>query len=149
VDAAITELQEATGGRADRLADAAGILIGARPDRAEETFGWPTKAVAGALCIAAGGDLTRLEEWNTPPLLQRPVDSYWSITALAESTIGQIKAELVTPRRPWWTVEHLVVDDIGADLFYDIEHGGRQEGAHDRTCQGHLAGCRGCELNLA
>jgi hypothetical protein len=28
-----------------------------------ETFGWPTHAVAGALCIAAGADLTTLDHW--------------------------------------------------------------------------------------
>jgi hypothetical protein len=65
VDAAVAELREIAGGRTDLLAEAAGILIGARPPRAEETFGWPTQAVAGALCIAAGVDLTKLHDWIT------------------------------------------------------------------------------------
>jgi hypothetical protein len=65
VDAAIKELQEIAGGRSDLLAETAGILIGARPPRADETFAWPTKALAGGLRIAAGADLTKLHDWIT------------------------------------------------------------------------------------
>jgi hypothetical protein len=68
VDAAIKEPREIAGGRTDLLAHSAGILIGSRPPRAEETFGWPTKAVAGALCIADGADLTKLDHWITVAL---------------------------------------------------------------------------------
>jgi hypothetical protein len=63
VEAAIKELQEIAGGRTDLMAHTAGLLIGARPPRAEEIHMWPRQAVAGCLLIAAGADLTKIEEW--------------------------------------------------------------------------------------
>jgi hypothetical protein len=61
VEAAVTELREIANGRADLLAERAGITLGfyARENRDE----WPHKALAAALLIAAGADLTRLTEW--------------------------------------------------------------------------------------
>ena len=61
VDAAVTELQEIANGRGDLLAERAGITLGfyARENRDE----WSRKALAAALFIAAGADLTRLTEW--------------------------------------------------------------------------------------
>jgi hypothetical protein len=61
VEAAVTELREIANGRADLLAERAGVTLGfyARENRDE----WPCKALAAALLIAAGADLTRLTEW--------------------------------------------------------------------------------------
>jgi hypothetical protein len=61
VDAAVAELREIADGRGDLLAERAGITLGfyARESRDE----WQSKALAAALCIAAGADLTRLAEW--------------------------------------------------------------------------------------
>jgi hypothetical protein len=60
VEAAVTELREIADGRADLLAERAGITLGfyARENRDE----WQRKALQAALCIAAGADLTRLTE---------------------------------------------------------------------------------------
>jgi hypothetical protein len=61
VEAAVTELREIANGRADLLAERAGITLGfyARENRDE----WQSKALQAALLIAAGADLTRLAEW--------------------------------------------------------------------------------------
>jgi hypothetical protein len=61
VDAAVAELREIADGRADLLAERAGITLGfyACENRDE----WPRKALEAALCIAAGADLARLTEW--------------------------------------------------------------------------------------
>jgi hypothetical protein len=61
VEAAVAELREIANGRGDLLAERAGITLGfyARENRDE----WPRKALAAALLIAAGADLTRLTEW--------------------------------------------------------------------------------------
>jgi hypothetical protein len=61
VEAAVTELREIADGRADLLAERAGITLGfyARANRDE----WQSKALQAALLIAAGADLTRLTEW--------------------------------------------------------------------------------------
>ena len=61
VEAAVTELREIASGRGDLLAERAGITLGfyARDNRDE----WQSKALAAALLIAAGADLTRLTEW--------------------------------------------------------------------------------------
>jgi hypothetical protein len=61
VEAAVTELREIANGRGDLLAERAGVTLGfnARESRDE----WPRKAIAAALLIAAGADLTRLAEW--------------------------------------------------------------------------------------
>jgi hypothetical protein len=61
VEAAVTELREIANGRADLLAERAGITLGiyARENRDE----WQRKALEAALLIAAGADLTRLTEW--------------------------------------------------------------------------------------
>jgi hypothetical protein len=63
VDAALAELREVANGRADLLAERAGVTLGfyARESRDE----WQRKALAAALLIAAGADLTRLTEWIT------------------------------------------------------------------------------------
>jgi hypothetical protein len=49
-------------GRTNFLAEAAGLLIGFRRLGGEQLDGWPTKAVAGALLIAAGADVTVIGE---------------------------------------------------------------------------------------
>jgi hypothetical protein len=61
VEAAVAELRELADGRGDLLAERAGVTLGfyARENRTE----WPRKALAAALLIAAGADLTRLTEW--------------------------------------------------------------------------------------
>jgi hypothetical protein len=61
VDAAVTELQEIANGRGDLLAERAGITLGfyACENRDE----WARRALAAALLVAAGADLTRLTEW--------------------------------------------------------------------------------------
>jgi hypothetical protein len=61
VEAAVTELREIANGRADLLAERAGITLGfyAHENRDE----WQRKALEAASCIAAGADLTRLTEW--------------------------------------------------------------------------------------
>jgi hypothetical protein len=61
VGAAVAELREIANGRGDLLAERAGVTLGfyARENRDE----WPRKALAAALLIAAGADLTRLMEW--------------------------------------------------------------------------------------
>jgi hypothetical protein len=61
VEAAVTELREIANGRADLLAERAGITLGfyARDNRDE----WRRRALEAALLIAAGADLTRLTEW--------------------------------------------------------------------------------------
>jgi hypothetical protein len=61
VEAAVTELREIANGRGDLLAERAGVTLGfyARENRDE----WARKALAAALLIAAGADLTRLMEW--------------------------------------------------------------------------------------
>ena len=61
VETAVTELREIANGRADLLAERAGITLGfyARENRDE----WPHKALAAALLIAARADLTKLMEW--------------------------------------------------------------------------------------
>lgn len=61
VEAAVAELREIAQGRADLLAQQAGLTIGyyARDNRDE----WSRKALQAALLIAAGADLTRLTEW--------------------------------------------------------------------------------------
>jgi hypothetical protein len=57
----VAELREIADGRADLLAERAGITLGfyARENRDE----WQSKALQAALLIAAGADLTRLTEW--------------------------------------------------------------------------------------
>jgi hypothetical protein len=62
VDAALAELREVAGDRADLLAERAGIIFGFR-DENERDGRWPSRALQAALCIAAGADLTRLTEW--------------------------------------------------------------------------------------
>jgi hypothetical protein len=62
VDAALAELREVAGDRADLLAERAGIIFGFR-DEDERDGRWPSRALQAALCIAAGADLTRLTEW--------------------------------------------------------------------------------------
>src|SRR5512132_577011 len=61
VEATVAELREIADGRGDLLAERAGITLGiyARDNRDE----WRRKALAAALLIAAGADLTRLMEW--------------------------------------------------------------------------------------
>jgi hypothetical protein len=61
LEVAVTELREIANGRADLLAERAGITLGfyARENRDE----WQSKALQAALLIAAGADLTRLTEW--------------------------------------------------------------------------------------
>jgi hypothetical protein len=61
VEAAVTELREIANGRGDLLSERAGVTLGfyAGENRDE----WPCKALAAALLIAAGADLTRLTEW--------------------------------------------------------------------------------------
>jgi hypothetical protein len=61
VEAAVTELGEIANGRADLLAERAGITLGfyARQNRDE----WQRRALQAALLIAAGADLTKLTEW--------------------------------------------------------------------------------------
>jgi hypothetical protein len=61
VEAAVTELREIANGRADLLAEQAGVTLGfyTRENRDE----WSRKALQAALLIAAGADLTRLMEW--------------------------------------------------------------------------------------
>jgi hypothetical protein len=61
VEAAVTELREIANGRGDLLAERAGVTLGfyAHENRDE----WPRKALAAALLITAGTDLTRLAEW--------------------------------------------------------------------------------------
>jgi hypothetical protein len=57
----VAELREIANGRADLLAERAGITLGfyAR----ENTDEWQRKALEAAPLIAAGADLTRLTEW--------------------------------------------------------------------------------------
>jgi hypothetical protein len=61
VEAAVTELREIANGRANLLAERAGVTLGfyARENRDE----WQRKALEAALLIAAGADLTRVTEW--------------------------------------------------------------------------------------
>jgi hypothetical protein len=61
-DAALAELRELADGRADLLAERAGIILGFR-DEDERDGVWPSRAPEAALCIAAGADLNRLTEW--------------------------------------------------------------------------------------
>jgi|SRR5262245_27806007 len=62
VDAAVRELQEIADGRGDLLAEQAGLTLGA-PSRDERDGIWPQRALAAALLISAGADLTQLTEW--------------------------------------------------------------------------------------
>ncbi|HEY8112864.1 MAG TPA: hypothetical protein VII16_08345 [Actinomycetes bacterium] len=61
VEATVAELREIANGRADLLAERAGITLGfyAGENRDE----WQHQALEAALLIAAGADLTRLSEW--------------------------------------------------------------------------------------
>jgi hypothetical protein len=67
VDAAVAELREIAGGRADLLGEVAGRALGFGPGVGGEVGAamWPRKALEAALLIAAGADLTRLPEWVT------------------------------------------------------------------------------------
>jgi hypothetical protein len=62
VEAAVTELREIANGRADLLAERAGVIFGFHEED-ERDGRWPRRALEAALCIAAGADLTRLMEW--------------------------------------------------------------------------------------
>jgi hypothetical protein len=67
VDAAVAELHEIAGGRADLLGEVAGRALGFGPGVGGEVGAamWPKKALEAALLIAVGADLTRLPEWVT------------------------------------------------------------------------------------
>ena len=57
--AAVRELRDLAGGRADLLAEVCGILEGASEDRHDE----PLARQAGALCRLAGADETLISQW--------------------------------------------------------------------------------------
>ena len=57
--AAVTALRELAGGRADLLAEVAGILEGAHEGKLDE----PLARQAAALCRAAGADLGAIRGW--------------------------------------------------------------------------------------
>jgi hypothetical protein len=65
VDAAVEELREIAGGRADLLGEVAGRTLGFGPGVGGQVGAdmWPNKALEAALLIAAGADLTRLTYW--------------------------------------------------------------------------------------
>ena len=57
--AAVAELREIAGGRADLLAEVAGILEGASEEELDE----PRARAAARLCIAVGADEAVIPEW--------------------------------------------------------------------------------------
>lgn len=65
VDAAVAELREIAGGRADLLGEVAGRTLGDGTGVGGEVGAAmrPKKALEAALLIAAGADLIRLPEW--------------------------------------------------------------------------------------
>jgi hypothetical protein len=58
--AAVAELREIAGDRADLLAEVAGILIGASEGKPDE----PRSKGAAQLCIAAGTDESLIRQWE-------------------------------------------------------------------------------------
>jgi hypothetical protein len=58
-DAAVTELRELAGGRADLLAQVAGIFEGASDGELDE----PLARQAGQLCRLAGAEETLIQQW--------------------------------------------------------------------------------------
>ena len=58
-DAAVTELRELAGGRADLLAQVAGIFEGASEGELDE----PLTRQAAQLCCLAGADETLIPQW--------------------------------------------------------------------------------------
>jgi hypothetical protein len=58
-DAAVTELRELAGGRADLLAEVAGIFEGASDGELDE----PLARQAAQLCLLAGADETLVPQW--------------------------------------------------------------------------------------
>lgn len=65
VDAAVAELREIAGGRANLLGEVAGRALGFGPGVGGEVGAsmWPRRALEAALLIAAGADLTNLMHW--------------------------------------------------------------------------------------
>jgi hypothetical protein len=61
IDEAVETLRELAGGRADLIAEAAGILGGAWTVRAEIEEGWAP--IAAGLLILAGPDCDQLQHW--------------------------------------------------------------------------------------
>jgi hypothetical protein len=57
--AAVAELRELAAGRADLLAEVAGIMLGAREDTLDE----PRARAAAYLCRAAGADEALIPQW--------------------------------------------------------------------------------------
>lgn len=58
-DGAVAELRELAGGRADLLAEAAGVQLGAGEGRPDEDWYQRT----AELCVAAGADESQIERW--------------------------------------------------------------------------------------
>ena len=58
-DAAVPELREIAGDRSDRLAEVAGILLGASEGELDE----PRSKAAASFCVAAGADQSLIPGW--------------------------------------------------------------------------------------